>query len=263
MACRPTRFLLFQYCRIKKKLYKWRELWQLQRQPANLRHFEKRIYSQNGEDGILEEVFRRVGTTNRFFVECGAQDGIQCCTRNLLENFSWTGVWIDCVTEHAVNAKSMFEKFPVTIIERFLTAENIVSVFREAGVVAEPDLMSIDVDGNEYWLWKALAEYYRPRVVITEYNATFGAKAEWVIPYDPQHRYDGTAYTGASLNALAVFGKQNGYSLVGCESTGVNALFVRDDVAAQHFGELGKPVSCHYVAPHFDWWFGHPLTKLT
>ena len=259
MACRPARGLLFQYHRVKKRLCKLRELSQLKRQPNNLRHFEKQVYSQNGEDGILEEVFRRIGTGNRIFVEFGVQDGTQCCTRNLLENFSWSGIWIECSAEHVANARKRFNENPVKVFERFLTAENILSVFSEAGVPQQVDLMVIDVDGNDYWMWNALAGQFRPRVVVVEYNGTFGPHEEWVMPYDPQHRYDETAYFGASLSSFAAFGDRHGYSLVGCDSMGVNAIFVRKDVAGGLFDGLDQPPSYHYVAPYYDWWFGHPV----
>lgn len=262
MSYRLTRGLLYQYHRLKKRLYKLKEIAQVKSQLNNIRNFEKLVYSQNGEDGIVAEIFRRIGTTDRVFVEFGAQDGIQCCTRNLLENAAWSGTWIECSAKHVGNAKKIFKEFPVNVIEQFLTAENIVSVFKDARVPHEFDLMAIDVDGNEFWLWQALIEQYRPRVLIVEYNATFGPTAAWKIPYDPQHRYAGTAYTGASLKALAELGSHYGYALVGCNSTGVNAFFIREDTATSAFDDLDKPVSRHYVAPHFDWWFGHPVKKI-
>jgi len=250
---------LFQYHRVKKKLCKLRELSLLKRQPNNLRNFENRVYSQNGEDGILEEVFRRIGTTDRVFIEFGVQDGTQCCTRNLLENGSWSGIWIECSPECVANAEKLFKQFPVTTVERFLTAENIASIFVEAGAPREFDLMVIDVDGNDYWMWNALAERFRPRVVVIEYNGTFGPYEEWVMPYDPQHRCDESAYFGASLTSYANLGSKYGYSLVGCDSMGVNAVFVRNDVAGEAFDGLNQPPAYHYVAPYYDWWFGHPV----
>jgi hypothetical protein len=253
----PARSLLFLYHRIKKRLCKTRELSHLKLQPQNLRHFEKRVFSQNGEDGMLEEIFRRIGITNRVFVEFGVQDGIQCCTRNLLENFSWSGTWFECSAEHVANAKEMFREFPITIVERFLTAEQIAAVFVDAGVNRECDLMVIDVDGNDYWMWNALAEQFRPRVVVVEYNGTFGPKEEWIMPYDPQHRYDMTAYFGASLTSFTSFASKHGYSLVGCDSEGVNAFFVRNDAAKGLFDGLDKAPAYHYVAPYYDIGFGH------
>jgi hypothetical protein len=160
-----------------------------------------------------------------------------------------------------MNAQKLFQKFPVKIISRFLTAENIAAVFQEAAVPENFDLMVIDVDGNDYWMWNALAGIYRPRVVVTEYNGTFGPVEEWAMPYNPEHHYDETAYFGASLSTFAKFGRQHGYRLVGCDSMGVNAFFVREDEAKGAFDGLETLAAYHYVAPYYDWWFGHPVAR--
>jgi hypothetical protein len=159
------------------------------------------------------------------------------------------------------NAKNLFKQFPITIIERFLTAENIPAIFKDAGIPQEFDLLVIDVDGNDYWMWHALAGQFRPRVVVIEYNGTFGPKEEWVMPYDPRHCYDQTAYFGASLTSFANFGAKHSYSLVGCDSMGVNAIFVRKDVVNGLFEGLDQPPAYHYVAPYYDIGFGHPVVN--
>lgn len=256
-----TRPLLRQYHRIKKKYYQLIELRQNKKQPNILRNFEKHIFSQNGEDGILQEIFNRIGTKDKFFVEFGVQDGTQCCTRNLLENAGWSGLWIDCSKTHTDNAQKVFGNFPIQIVNQFLTAENIGFVFKDAKVPSEFDLMVIDVDGNDYWMWKSLAGVYRPRVIVTEYNATFGPKEEWIMPYDPEYRYDETAYFGASLKAFTNLATLHGYRLIGCESRGINAFFVREDVGAEIF-DMNKSVAYHFVAPHYDGWYGHPVERV-
>ena len=257
---RGTRFFLLLFLGLREKLHGFIEKRQLMSQPLNLRNFDKKVFSQNGEDGIIGEIFRRIGTTDRFFVEFGVQDGIQCCTRNLLENNSWSGVWIECSKKLASDACSQFMQFPIKIVNQFLTAENIVSVFEQAEVPLEFDLMVIDVDGNDYWMWNALVNQFHPRVVIIEYNATFGPTAQWVMPYDPNHRYDETAYFGASLSAYAEFAHRHDYCLVGCDAVGVNAFFVRKD-AASAFEGIMNPPSYHYVAPHYGCCFGHPTER--
>jgi hypothetical protein len=150
----------------------------------------------------------------------------------------------------------------VRVVHQFLTAENIVSVFGSAEVPPQFDLMVVDVDGNDYWLWSALADHYSPRVVVTEYNATFGPRTKWRMPYNPEHRYDETAYFGASLASFAQLARRHGYRLVGCESMGVNAFFVREEDARAAFDGLAACPSYHYVAPHYDAWFGHPVKRV-
>src|SRR6185437_13950018 len=101
----------------------------------------------------------------------------------------------------------------------YVTVENIAELFRANGVPAEPDLLSIDVDGNDYWLWEAL-EAYRPRVVVMEYNAAHVPPDRWVLPYDPDHRWAGDDVYGASLAALEELGKRKGYALLGTDLKG-------------------------------------------
>lgn len=96
------------------------------------------------------------------------------------------------------------------------------------------DLLSIDLDYNDYWIWKAI-ETYVPRVVVIEYNATPGPSESQVVEYDPYHRWDGTDHFGASLLALVRLGHLKGYELIGCDSKGVNAFFVRSDLVEDHF----------------------------
>ncbi len=229
--------------------------------PMNLRRFEKKIFSQNGEDGILGEIFRRVGTTNRFFVECGIQDGSENNTRALLEREGWRGVWIEASGDFAAAARARFASIPVRVIEQHITAANIVKILTEAGVPEEMDLLSIDIDGNDYWIWKETAPF-RPRVVVIEYNAAHPPGSTWMMPYDPDHVWDGTNRFGASLDALHALAIARGYALVGCDSRGVNAFFVRRDVAGGRFSHLDEGVAYHYVSPKYnERRFGHPENR--
>jgi hypothetical protein len=138
--------------------------WALHRhtQVADLRRFERNWYSQNGEDGILRIIFEKIGVTNRFCVEFGVQDGRECNTRYLLETAGWSGLRMDGGDHSACYGQ---------VHKEFITAENICSVFDKYAVPREFDLLSIDIDGNDYWVWRAL-EGYTPRVVVIEYNAS-------------------------------------------------------------------------------------------
>lgn len=118
--------------------------------------------------------------------------------------------------------------------KEFVTAANICSLFEKYLVPREFDLLSIDVDGNDYWIWRAI-EGYSARVVVIEYNSSISPDESKTIPYDPEFRWDGTNYFGASLLALTKLGRVKGYTLVGCDSRGVNAFFLRDDTVGDRF----------------------------
>lgn len=120
----------------------------------------------------------------------------------------------------------------VKAINAFLTTENIENTIIESGLPPNIDILSIDVDGNDYWLWDRI-HYLSPRIVIIEYNASLGNVVSWATPYDPAFdrfkKHPSGFYCSASLEALHRLGEQKGYKLVGCESGGVNAFFVRSD----------------------------------
>lgn len=191
----------------------------------DLTRYEARVYSQNGEDGILRAIFARVGPGNRYYVEFGVEDGLQCNTRYLREVHGWTGLLMD--GGHEDPARNLHREF--------ITAENIGALFAKYAVPAEPDLLSIDIDGNDLYVWRALAPHYRPRVVVIEYNAMCGPTERLSIAYDPAFRWAGTDYMGASLQALVSAFREWGYTLVACDSQGVNAFFVRAALVDGHF----------------------------
>ena len=118
----------------------------------------------------------------------------------------------------------------------FITKANINQLIRESGAAPEPDLLSIDIDGNDYWVWEAL-DVICPRVVVIEYNATFRPPHRIVQEYQPDYHWKSNAYFGASLKALEELGTKKGYCLVGCNFTGINAFFIRQDLVQNHFSE--------------------------
>jgi hypothetical protein len=229
------------------------------RSAANLRNYEHRVYSQNGEDGILEEIFQRIGTTNRYFVEFGIEDGAQCNCRRLVESGGWSGLWIEASSQLAHKARQRFSGFPVQVRQGFVTRDNIADLLRDAGVPQQPDLLSIDIDGNDYWVWESISRPYAPRVVLIEYNASITPGGDWVMPYRSDHVWDGSNHFGASLDAMDRLGERLGYVLVGCDSRGVNAFFVRKDEAERAFPDAGRGSRYHYVSPKYHGvYFGHP-----
>lgn len=201
---------------------------------GKLNRYEYQVMSQNGEDGIIHEIFNRIGTKSRYFVEFGTGDGTENNTASLLLE-KWNGFWIEGKPEYVTQIRTEYQKiidFGQLVVEQsFITSENIVGLFKQAGVPDEFDLLSIDIDGNDFWVWQALSRY-KPRVVVIEYNASLGPSINWVQSYNPIHIWNGKVgnYFGASLKAIEILGNELGYSLIGCNLTGVNAFFVRKEL---------------------------------
>jgi hypothetical protein len=221
---------------------------------SHLHRFEHSVHSQNGEDGIIDEIFNRIGVTNRTFIEIGAADGEENCTAALVDQ-GWSGTWLEGDAHKAAAARSRVENRPVTVMQSFVDRESVLSVLGEAGAPSNPDLLVIDIDGNDYWIWQQVASNIRPRVVVIEYNAVVGDQLHWTLPYDADHRWNETCRHGAGLAALAALGSELGYTLVGCDSCGINAFFVSTPEAAPF---ARRPIAEHYVGPRYGLPYGHP-----
>jgi hypothetical protein len=229
--------------------------------PRHLAHFEAQVFSQNGEDGIIAEIFRRIGATDRFFVEIGAGHGIEGNTVYLLRK-GWKGIWIEADPRAVRSIRTQFaaelESGQLRLVHSFVTRENAAGLLRDARVPAELDLLSIDVDRNTSHIWRALSEF-RARVLVIEYNASIPASDEWEVPYDAEAVWDESSYFGASLKSLERLGAERGYVPVGCERTGLNAFFVRADAARDHFPGPLNAEACYEPPRYFltrEW--GHP-----
>jgi hypothetical protein len=193
----------------------------------DLKSFERSVFSQGGEDGVLERIFECVGFSNRFFVEFGAKDGLELSnTANLRINKGWRGVLME-------------GKGPVAdgVVQEFITAENINLLFARHGVPKDFDLLSVDIDGNDYWVWRALVDF-RPRVIVVEYNIYFQLDDPRTIPYEPERTWDATGYHGASLAAMRKLGVEKGYSLIHTDSWMPNAIFVSSDLLPVEFRDI-------------------------
>jgi hypothetical protein len=206
---------------------------------ADLTRYERRICSLHGEDGILDAIFRKIGTTDKYCVEFGVGSGRECNTAWLASRQGWTGLWMDGKTPAKPRA--------LEVHQEFITAGNIVALFEKYRVPREFDLLSIDIDGNDYWVWKALADYH-PRVVVMEYNAAVPPTEARVIEYEPRFVWQKTDYYGASLLALERLCRAKGYVLVACDASGANAFFVDRKLAEGKFvlrsvAELYRPAT--------------------
>lgn len=222
---------------------------------------EAKRFSQFGEDGILEALFERIGTGSRRFVELGAGDGHENTTRNLVEA-GWSGVWVEADRPSADEAARVVGERDVTIACVTVTPDAAPGILDRAGAAADLDLLAIDLDGIDYYVWRSLARSYRPRVVVVEYNAAATPGTSWVQRYRPGRFWDGSRRFGASLDALDELAGSLGYSLVGCESHGANAFFVRDDVIAERLPAVETRVSRLYRSPkYFGDHFGHPCRR--
>ena len=216
-------------------------------QKMAFRNSEFKVYSKHGGDGLLLYIFSKIGTANYTFVEIGIEDGRECNTANLSLNFGWRGLMIDANKDWVKSAKLYFDTElgdkadNVKVVACFVTAENFNKVLLEYDIRGEVDLLSIDIDSNDYWVWRSVAAI-NPRVVVVEYNAALGLRS-MTIKYDPNldHRethHKNPLYFGASLPALAKLGKSKGYILVACDLHGHDAFFIRGDVAKEKFVEL-------------------------
>ena len=221
--------------------------------PKRLNRHEARMYSQAGEDGMIAEIFRRIGVTNKVFVEFGSGDGHENNTVFLLCH-DWTGLWIDADRKAVNTVRKNFaadiQSRRLIILEAIVAAENIENLLARANVPLEFDLLSIDIDRNDYWVWRKI-ERYRPRTVVVEYNEKFPPGIEWVIEYDANAFWDGTDQFGASLTAFEILGRRKGYVLVGCTLGGVNAFFVRQDLIGDRFSEPYTALN-HYEPSNYD-----------
>ncbi len=205
----------------------------------NINKFGIKIYSQNEEDGIILYIFKHIGIKTKRFIEIGVENGTECNTTNLLKNFGWKGVQIEGDKKLYQDAKIKMKEIldmkmkNLKLLNVFVKIEKINQIIKKNTFNQELDLLSIDIDGNDFWIWKTI-NCIKPRVVIIEYNSFFGPKLSATIKYDSNFNWDhknNKSYYGASLKALEKLGKKKKYTLAGVDRNGVNAFFIRNDLA--------------------------------
>ena len=228
--------------------------------PLSLARHHAQVYSQNGEDGIIAEIFRRIGVTDRLFIEIGVGTGQENNTRLLLEQ-GWRGVWIDANRPELARARDEFSRFTASgalvIVEAIACAETIEAILDTAGLPGQVDFLSLDIDQNTSHVWRSLQR--RARVACIEYNASVPASVALEVAYDPARPWDGSNGFGGSLKSLETIGSAKAMSLVGCDLLGVNAFFVGQGEAAGRFREPFI-AEAHWEPPryHLTGHSGHP-----
>ncbi len=200
----------------------------------NIHDAEFKVFSQFGDDGILQYLIHQTRPEQKTFIEFGVANYSEANTRFLLVNDNWSGLIIDgdARAMSALCADEIYWRYDLTAVGAFITRENINQLFLDNGFGGEIGLLSVDIDGNDYWVWEAI-NAVNPVLVVAEYNSVFGAEYAVTVPYDPAFQRTKAHYSnlfwGVSLKALCLLAEKKGYAFVGCNSAGNNAHFVRKD----------------------------------
>jgi hypothetical protein len=203
--------------------------------PKNLHQLEFQVFSQFGEDGIIQYLVNTIDIPNKVFVEFGVEDYVESNTRLLLVNNNWRGMVLDGSYSNIkfIKTDSIYWRHNLTAVHSFVTTDNINGLIKRARIEGDIGLLSIDIDGNDYWLWESVS-VISPRIVIVEYNSVLGPDLKVTVPYDPSfvrgRAHFSHLYFGASLAALCDLAFRKGYYFIGCNSNGNNAFFIRNDI---------------------------------
>ena len=223
------------------------------RKIKNLSEAEFKVFSQWGDDGIIQHLIQNVAISNTIFVEFGVENYTESNTRFLLMNDNWKGLIIDGSDKHMkrVRSENLYWRHDLTAVTAFVTRDNINSLLSSNGISGPIGILSIDIDGNDYWVWEKI-EVVDPDIVIVEYNSVFGPDHAVTIPYSSDfyrsNAHFSNLYWGASLKALVFLGEKKGFHFIGCNQNGNNAYFVKKEKR----GDLPiKTVEDGYVESRF------------
>ena len=220
----------------------------------SLHEVEFRVHSQFGDDGIIQWLVAQLPSLPKRFVEFGVEDYSESNTRFLMVSRNWSGLVMDGSPSNIarLRKRKWFWRYDLTALSRFVTRENVDNLIAEWAGSQPVGLLHIDVDGNDYWLWDAI-KCISPGIVIVEYNAVFGAERAITIPYAPDFRrfsaHHSGQYVGASLAALTHLARHKNYALIGSNSAGNNAYFLRRDLLDDALVEV--PVARAFLRPKF------------
>jgi hypothetical protein len=185
--------------------------------------FEKKIFSQNGEDGItmkLVEMIYDGNNYNKFYVEFGVENGMECNTRILREYYNWKGLQMD----------GSYENHNFNLRKEFIMKENVIELFIKYNVPQHINMLSVDIDFNDFYCLKEILAHYQCDIIICEYNATHSANEDKIVIYDKTGSWDGSNYFGVSLLSLDKLATKNNYSLIYCDANGVNCFLIHNDL---------------------------------
>jgi hypothetical protein len=222
-----------------------------------------KTFSQTDEDGILLYIFAAIGTTNKKSVEICAGNGIECNTANLIINHGWHGLLVDGNATSVKQGENFYRNHPQTyvyppkFVHSWITRDNVNRVIKDSGFEGEIDLLSIDMDGVDYWIWEAIGGI-EPRVVVLEYQDIIGPERALTVPYsDSFNGYEHPTtlgmpnFCGASLPAFTKLATAKGYRLVGCNRYGYNAFFIRNPLGEKAIPEI--PIKECFKHPKVLW----------
>ena len=213
------------------------------KQLSKIIDYEFQVFSQWGEDGIISYLVNNVDIENNFFIEFGVENYLESNTRFLLKKFNWSGLIIDSSQKNIdyIKKDKIYWQHDINALCEFISRENINKIFLENISQKNIGLLSIDIDGNDYWVWKAITTI-DPSIVVIEYNSILGSSKNYTVPYsknfDRNKAHYSNLYYGASLPALVKLGKEKGYALVTCNSAGNNAFFVKKNLLNDKVKEL-------------------------
>jgi hypothetical protein len=213
---------------------------------------EFQVFSQRGEDGIIQYIISQIEIPNPIFIEFGVENYLESNTRFLLINNNWSGLVIDNDKTNVrfIRHDLIYCKYDITAYHSFITKDNINTLISRYTSIKDVGLLSIDIDGNDYWIWEAIS-VIQPRIVVCEYNSTFGSLLKVSVPYDPDFartkNHYSNLYFGASLSALCHLGEKKGYDFIGTAGAGVNAFFVRNDISGP-FKKYSAEKGFHFSA---------------
>ncbi|MGY3039679.1 hypothetical protein ACVWWQ_001266 [Rhodanobacter sp. TND4EL1] len=222
---------------------------------SRLSDLELKVFSQFGDDGIIQYLTHRLDLKKRTFIEFGVGDYFESNTRFLLQKDNWSGFVMDGSSKNIDRLKGayFFWRHDVCAEACYITRENVAALLQPhvSRWNGDPDLLHIDLDGNDYWIWKQLE--LRPTILILEYNGTFGIDRSISVPYQEDFNrteaHYSNVYWGASLNALHELSKRKGYVFIGCNSAGNNAYFIRQDKMNSYVREVTLEEG--YVEPKY------------
>ena len=201
----------------------------------NIQDYEFQIFSQFGDDGIIRYLINNIKNIENKFIEFGVENYEEANTKFLLESFNWEGLIIDSNNNYVsdIKKKNYYWRYNLNVANEFISKENINSIINDNNFSGEIGILSIDIDGNDYWIWEEI-NAVNPSIVVIEYNALFGDELSVTIPYNKNfsrnNNQKDNVYYGASLNALFKLGNKKNYSLICTNSNGNNAYFLRNDL---------------------------------